>query len=83
MMPPPKTLPDDVHARFPKASRYDLAWVTENEMGPNTLWLTEFLCEKMRLERLLGREYVAPAHHPRPVDRRYGDAPLALGPTRP
>lgn len=35
--------------RFPRSSRYDPAWVVENEMGPNALWLTEFLCEAMDL----------------------------------
>jgi cyclopropane fatty-acyl-phospholipid synthase-like methyltransferase len=37
------------HERFPRASRYDPAWVLEHEMGPNVLWLTEFLCEAMLL----------------------------------
>ena len=35
--------------RFPRASTYDPAWVIEHEMGPNVLWLTEFLCEAMDL----------------------------------
>lgn len=35
--------------RFPRSSRCDPAWVVENEMGPNALWLTEFLCEAMDL----------------------------------
>ena len=35
--------------RFPRSSRYDPVWVIENEMGPNVLWLTEFLCEAMHL----------------------------------
>ena len=34
---------------FPRSSKYDPAWVIENEMGPNVLWLTEFLCEAMNL----------------------------------
>jgi cyclopropane fatty-acyl-phospholipid synthase-like methyltransferase len=33
--------------RFPCSSRYDPEWVLENEMGPNALWLTEWLCEEM------------------------------------
>lgn len=35
--------------RFPRASAYDEQWVIENEMGPNVLWLTEYLCEAMSL----------------------------------
>ncbi|BCX02277.1 MAG: SAM-dependent methyltransferase [Candidatus Roseilinea sp.] len=35
--------------RFPRSSKYDPAWIIENEMGPNVLWLTEFLCEAMEL----------------------------------
>ena len=35
--------------RFPRSSKYDPAWVIENEMGPNVLWLTEFLCEALDL----------------------------------
>jgi hypothetical protein len=37
--------------RFPRASRFDPAWVVAHEMGPNVLWLTEFLCEAMALRR--------------------------------
>src|SRR5215208_5119907 len=35
--------------RFPRSSAYDPAWIVENQMGPNVLWLTEFLCEAMDL----------------------------------
>ncbi|MDQ3783357.1 MAG: methyltransferase domain-containing protein [Actinomycetota bacterium] len=35
--------------RFPLSSKYDGDWIIENEMGPNVLWLTEFLCETMDL----------------------------------
>jgi cyclopropane fatty-acyl-phospholipid synthase-like methyltransferase len=35
--------------RFPRSSTYDPVWISENEMGPNVLWLTEFLCEAMEL----------------------------------
>lgn len=38
------------HPRFPRSSAYDPAWVMQNEMGPNVLWLTEALCEHMTLE---------------------------------
>ncbi len=36
-------------ARFPRASTYDPGWIIKHEMGPNVLWLTEFLCEVMDL----------------------------------
>ncbi|MCS6825637.1 MAG: methyltransferase domain-containing protein [Caldilinea sp.] len=38
-----------VQERFPRASAYDTDWVIAHEMGPNVLWLTEFLCEAMEL----------------------------------
>ena len=36
--------------RFPRASRYPARSVAENQMGPNALWLTEWLCERLALE---------------------------------
>ena len=36
--------------QFPRSSKYDPKWVLENEMGPNALWLTEWLCEAMNLQ---------------------------------
>jgi len=36
--------------RFPRASAYDPEWVIENQMGPNALWLAEWVCENFRLE---------------------------------
>ena len=36
--------------RFPRSSGYDPQWVVENNMGPNALWLTEWLCERMDLK---------------------------------
>ncbi len=36
--------------RFPRSSRYDPRWVAENQMGPNTLWLAEWLAEGLALE---------------------------------
>ena len=36
--------------RFARASRYPARWVAENQMGPNALWLTEWLCEGLDLE---------------------------------
>lgn len=35
--------------RFPRASRYPADWIAENQMGPNALWLTEWLCEALDL----------------------------------
>ena len=37
--------------RFPLSSKYDSEWVVENQMGPNALWLTEWLCRDMDLKR--------------------------------
>ncbi len=34
---------------FPRSARYDPAWVAENGMGPNVLWLTESLSERIEL----------------------------------
>jgi cyclopropane fatty-acyl-phospholipid synthase-like methyltransferase len=34
---------------FPLSNEYDPEWVMDNQMGPNALWLTEWLCEKMHL----------------------------------
>ena len=35
---------------FPRSAKYDPEWVLTGWMGPNVLWLTEFLCEKMELK---------------------------------
>jgi SAM-dependent methyltransferase len=37
--------------RFPRSSRYEPEWVFANNMGPNALWLTEWLAQAMHLER--------------------------------
>ena len=36
--------------QFPLSSKYDPEWVLENQMGPNALWLTEWLCRDMELK---------------------------------
>jgi len=36
--------------QFPLSAKYDPEWVVENEMGPNALWLTEWLCGAMELQ---------------------------------
>ena len=35
--------------RFPRASKYDRNWVVKHQMGPNALWLMEWLCGDMNL----------------------------------
>jgi cyclopropane fatty-acyl-phospholipid synthase-like methyltransferase len=35
--------------RFPRSTGYDAKWVIDNLMGPNVLWLAEFLGEAMTL----------------------------------
>lgn len=36
--------------QFPRSGKYDPEWVLRNEMGPNALWLMEWLCEEMDLK---------------------------------
>jgi len=36
--------------QFPLSSKYDPEWILENQMGPNVLWLTEWLCQRMELK---------------------------------
>lgn len=38
------------YARFPLSRKYDLDWMQELAMGPNPLWLAEYLTEAMPLE---------------------------------
>lgn len=38
-----------VHPRFPRSSGYDPRWTIENWMGPNALWLVEWLSTAMDL----------------------------------
>lgn len=38
-----------VEPRFPRASTYDADWILRNQMGPNALWLTEWLTQAMPL----------------------------------
>jgi len=35
------------HDRFLRSNNYDADWITENQMGPNVLWLTEALLETL------------------------------------
>jgi cyclopropane fatty-acyl-phospholipid synthase-like methyltransferase len=34
---------------FPRSSRYDPEWMLDNYMGPNAVWLTEWLCETLHI----------------------------------
>ncbi|MBT6144831.1 MAG: methyltransferase domain-containing protein, partial [Gemmatimonadetes bacterium] len=36
--------------RFPRSVRYDQAWALDHSMGPNVLWLAEWLAEGMSLK---------------------------------
>jgi SAM-dependent methyltransferase len=36
--------------RFPRSAKYDAEWMLKGWMGPNVVWLTEWLCEKMELK---------------------------------
>lgn len=36
--------------QFPLSAKYDIEWLAENEMGPNSLWLAEFLASAMHLK---------------------------------
>ena len=38
------------HGKFPRSSRYDLEWIFTHQMGPNMLWLTEWLTRSMDLK---------------------------------
>ncbi len=35
---------------FPRSNTYDPDWVMQNQMGPNALWLMEWLCRDMDLK---------------------------------
>ena len=36
--------------RFPRSAKYDQAWMIKNSMGPNVLWIGEFLSEAMEFK---------------------------------
>ena len=42
--------PSLVHSRYVRSNGYDPKWVTDNQMGPNALWLTEALTEVLPIE---------------------------------
>ena len=35
---------------FPRSNAYDPTWMLDNQMGPNALWLMEWLCSKLPVE---------------------------------
>lgn len=35
---------------FPRSNSYDPDWVMDSQMGPNALWLIEWLCQEMSLQ---------------------------------
>ncbi len=35
---------------FPRSARYDADWMMDGQMGPNAVWLTEWLCQGLELE---------------------------------
>ncbi len=39
-----------IKPEFPRSSGYDVAWMLANQMGPNALWLMEWLCESITLK---------------------------------
>ena len=41
---------DYVLGKFPRSSKYDLTWMMSCEMGPNAMWLAEFLTNGMNIK---------------------------------
>ncbi|MGW5032382.1 methyltransferase domain-containing protein [Streptomyces nigra] len=40
------------HPRYPRSGHYDPRWVIDNQMGPNALWLLEWLAPALGLDAL-------------------------------
>lgn len=40
------------HPRYPRSNSYDPRWVVDNQMGPNALWLLEWLAPALGLDAL-------------------------------
>ena len=38
-----------IKPEFPRSGQYDETWVLDNQMGPNALWLAEWLCESLTI----------------------------------
>jgi cyclopropane fatty-acyl-phospholipid synthase-like methyltransferase len=46
-----QNMQDDFNFKqFPKSAKYDAEWLLRNNMGPCSVWLTEFLMESMELK---------------------------------
>jgi len=39
-----------IKPEFPRSAKYDPDWMMDNQMGPNALWLMEWLCEALELQ---------------------------------
>lgn len=39
-----------IKPEFPRSAKYDPDWMMDNQMGPNALWLMEWLCEALELK---------------------------------
>ena len=39
-----------IKPEFPRSAKYDPIWMMDNQMGPNALWLMEWLCEALELK---------------------------------
>ena len=35
--------------KYPKSSKIDIAWMKNNEMGPNSVWLMEYLTNELTI----------------------------------
>jgi cyclopropane fatty-acyl-phospholipid synthase-like methyltransferase len=47
----PVLFPDGYIQEYPHSSRYPAEWVYKNQMGPNALWLMEWLCQSMTIAK--------------------------------
>jgi ubiquinone/menaquinone biosynthesis C-methylase UbiE len=47
--PQPATPAPLIKPEFPRSAKYDPDWMMDNQMGPNALWLMEWLCEALPL----------------------------------
>jgi len=50
-MTKPLMFPDEYIQGYPHSSSYPVEWVYKNQMGPNALWLMEWLCGNMSIPK--------------------------------
>ncbi len=50
MNEPPSQPGPLIKPEFPRSAKYDSDWMMDNQMGPNALWLMEWLCEALSLQ---------------------------------